>query len=111
MDPDDYFGPHRVNSFDFTLLFEQSILSLLPTGLFLLLVPLRLFLLRNNEKVSKIGILLWLKLVGDLESITAFTDHLGRGWLPCLLTDSLGRVVVSSEPDQDGHRRICTWHS
>lgn len=111
MNSDDHFGPHRANTFDFTILFEQSILSLLPTGLFLLLVPLRLFLLRNNEKVSKIGTILWLKLVGDLKSGTAFTDHLGRAWLLCLLTDSLSRVVVSSEPDQDGHRRICTWHS
>ncbi|CAG7555748.1 unnamed protein product [Fusarium equiseti] len=59
MDSDDRFGPHRANTFDFTILFEQSILSLLPTGLFLLLVPLRLFLLRNNENVSKIGTLLW----------------------------------------------------
>ncbi|KAH7198422.1 P-loop containing nucleoside triphosphate hydrolase protein [Fusarium flagelliforme] len=63
MDSDDNFGPHRAKTFDFTILFEQSILSLLPTGLFLLLVPLRLFLLRNNEKVSKIGTILWLKLV------------------------------------------------
>lgn len=32
---DDTFGPHLPGAFDFTLLFEQSILSLLPTTLFI----------------------------------------------------------------------------
>lgn len=109
MDADDDFGPHRAILFDFTILFEQSILSLLPTGLFLLLVPLKLFLLRNNEKLSRSGTLLWLKLVGELKSATAFADNVGRGWLLCLRTDSLGHVVVSIETDQDSHYRICTW--
>ena len=109
MDPDDRFGPRRANVFDFTILFEQSVLSLLPTGLFLLLVPLRLFLLRNNEKLSRNGTLLWLKLVGELKSATAYADNLGCGWLLCLLTDSLSCVVVSIETDQDSHCRICTW--
>ncbi|CAG1996834.1 unnamed protein product [Fusarium graminearum] len=63
MDSDNNFGPHRIGVFDFTVLFEQSILSLLPAALFLFLVPLRLFALRNNERVTELGILLWLKLV------------------------------------------------
>ncbi|OBS28224.1 hypothetical protein FPOA_02165 [Fusarium poae] len=62
MDSENNFGPHRVGVFDFTILFEQSILSLLPTALFLLLVPFRLFILRNNEKAVVLGTLLWLKL-------------------------------------------------
>ncbi|VTO84019.1 unnamed protein product [Fusarium graminearum] len=62
MDSDNNFGPHRIGVFDFTVLFEQSILSLLPAALFLFLVPLRLFALRNNERVTELGILLWLKL-------------------------------------------------
>nr|RBQ92112.1 hypothetical protein FVER53263_07622 [Fusarium verticillioides] len=63
MDADNAFGPQRAGVFDFTILFEQSILSLLPTGLFILLVPLRLYVLWNNERVTKPGPLLWAKIV------------------------------------------------
>jgi hypothetical protein len=72
MDSDNNFGPHRVGVFDFTILFEQSILSLLPTALFLLLVPLRLFVLRNNERATELGTLLWLKLVSILALYLSF---------------------------------------
>ena len=52
-DADDVFGP-IVNSscrqgFDFTLLFEQSILSIGPSVLLLLLVPVRLFSLYRSS--------------------------------------------------------------
>ena len=53
---DDTFGPSlRVcrGGFDFTLLFEESILSILPLSLVLLAIPLRvLFLLRRRVKVK-----------------------------------------------------------
>ncbi|KAF4432161.1 Canalicular multispecific organic anion transporter 2 [Fusarium acutatum] len=62
MDADNNFGPQRAGVFDFTILFEQSILSLLPTGLFILLVPLRLYVLWNNERATKSGSLLWVKI-------------------------------------------------
>ncbi|KAK1701087.1 putative ABC multidrug transporter [Colletotrichum godetiae] len=59
---DDYFGPQVRGYFDFTVLFEQSILSILPSALFILLVPIRITsLLRNNIRVDS-GKLLWLKL-------------------------------------------------
>lgn len=63
MDLDNNFGPRRAGLFDFTILFEQSILSLLPTGVFLLVVPLRLFVLWNHKRVTKSGAALWLKMV------------------------------------------------
>ncbi|SCO80934.1 related to multidrug resistance-associated protein [Fusarium oxysporum] len=63
MNADRVFGPQRAGVFDFTILFEQSILSLLPTGLFILLVPLRFYVLWNNERVTKSGPLLWAKMV------------------------------------------------
>ncbi|KAF5268054.1 hypothetical protein FOXYS1_1068 [Fusarium oxysporum] len=63
MNADKDFGPQRVGVFDFTILFEQSILSLLPTGLFILLVPLRFYVLWNNERVTKSEPLLWAKMV------------------------------------------------
>jgi ATP-binding cassette, subfamily C (CFTR/MRP), member 1 len=65
MDADNDFGPQRAGVFDFTILFEQSILSLLPTGLFILFVPLRLYVLWNNERVTRSGPLLWAKMVSN----------------------------------------------
>ncbi|KAF4779309.1 hypothetical protein HER10_EVM0002693 [Colletotrichum scovillei] len=65
---DDYFGPQVRGYFDFTILFEQSILSILPSALFILLVPVRISsLLRNGIRVRS-GRLLWLKLL----AVTAF---------------------------------------
>ncbi|GKT42621.1 ABC transporter atnG [Colletotrichum spaethianum] len=62
MSADDYFGPQVRGYFDFTVLFEQSILSILPTALFILLAPFRVtWLLRNDIRVRS-GTLLWLKL-------------------------------------------------
>lgn len=63
MSADNSFGPQRAGVFDFTILFEQSILSLLPTGLFILLVPLRLYVLWSNERATQSKPLLWAKMV------------------------------------------------
>ena len=53
---DDTFGPHAKScrgGFDFTLLFEESILSILPLGLLLLVVPFRIsYLFRRTIKVD-----------------------------------------------------------
>ncbi|OCK89464.1 putative multidrug resistance protein [Cenococcum geophilum 1.58] len=50
---DNVFGPVVASpcrhGFDFTLLFEQSILSIVPSSIFLLLVPLRLFWLYRSS--------------------------------------------------------------
>ncbi|KAF6831810.1 ABC multidrug transporter [Colletotrichum musicola] len=60
---DDYFGPQVNGYFDFTVLFEQSILSILPTALFILLAPCRIaWLLRQRDVSVRSGKLLWLKL-------------------------------------------------
>lgn len=60
---DNRFGPKLPGVFDFTLLFEQSILSLLPTALFILVTPLRVApLLRRASRVQP-GRLLWAKCV------------------------------------------------
>jgi ATP-binding cassette subfamily C (CFTR/MRP) protein 1 len=42
-----FVGPECRDGFDFTLVFEQSILVLLPAALLLVLAPVRLFRLRN----------------------------------------------------------------
>jgi ATP-binding cassette subfamily C (CFTR/MRP) protein 1 len=52
---DDSFGPHAVtcrDGFDFTLLFEESILSILPLSLILIVTPFRLsYLFKRQTKV------------------------------------------------------------
>ena len=54
LDADDAFGPIVISScrqgFDFTLLFEQSILSIVPSVILLLLIPVRLFSLYRLKK-------------------------------------------------------------
>ncbi|KAH0598736.1 hypothetical protein MHUMG1_04040 [Metarhizium humberi] len=48
---DDSFGPHLPGYFDFTLLFEQSLLSLVPTGIFLLAWPWRIRRLWRRKNI------------------------------------------------------------
>jgi hypothetical protein len=50
---DSYFGPQVepcLRSFDFTLRFENLFLSIAPSVLFLLIAPIRIFTLRNEQK-------------------------------------------------------------
>ncbi|KAI5198310.1 hypothetical protein E4T39_06866 [Aureobasidium subglaciale] len=56
-------SPHCQDGFDFTLLFEQSILSIGPSALLLLVYPVRLFQLHSRSKpVARPGVLAWIKL-------------------------------------------------
>lgn len=63
---DDTFGPYAGfcrGGFDFTLLFEESILSIVPLVLLIGVIPLRLlYLIRRSPKVEG-GFLLPSKLV------------------------------------------------
>lgn len=67
---DDSFGPHAGScrgGFDFTLLFEETILTLLPLALLVLALPFRgQFLLRKAKKIAKTNHLVTLKLVSSL---------------------------------------------
>jgi ATP-binding cassette, subfamily C (CFTR/MRP), member 1 len=63
---DDTFGPvvdDCVRTFDFTLLFEESILAILPSALLLLAAPVRLFSLCKRRNVVGGSALLLAKLV------------------------------------------------
>lgn len=64
---DDTFGPyageHCRGGFDFTLLFEEVFLSIVPIALLLGIAPFRIvYLWRKQTKVSK-SLLLFVKLV------------------------------------------------
>ncbi|KAM0429989.1 hypothetical protein ACHAPT_005995 [Fusarium lateritium] len=65
LDAEAGFGPAALYRFDFTLLFENSILSILPSILFLVLTPQRLFwltkqphkLTKNSQFILKLGLI------------------------------------------------------
>ncbi|MCX2962467.1 hypothetical protein, partial [Rodentibacter caecimuris] len=81
---DDVFGPRLPGAFDFTILFEQSILSLLPTAIFIILAPWRTLQISRRITVVRTGPLLWCKLVSGarqvLESIQLKAWLLIRGY-------------------------------
>lgn len=56
-------GPDVRGGFDFTLLFEESILSLLPIIIVLLVAPFRIFYLFKKENKLSTSKLLFTKLV------------------------------------------------
>lgn len=60
---DGLFGPQLAGSFDFTLLFEHSILSIIPSALFIIAAVMRLLYLLPSHFGVKNGWLLWLKTV------------------------------------------------
>jgi len=57
------FGPALKESFDLTLVFEQSILSSLPSAIFLAASPLRIGWLWKQEILVQGGQLVWAKIV------------------------------------------------
>lgn len=64
---DDTFGPWAGpvcrGGFDFTLLFEESILSILPQCIFLLILPIRIGQLMKEDVKVVPSLLRWLKVV------------------------------------------------
>ena len=63
---DTAFGPQLGQAFDFTLYFEQTILSILPSTLLLAVSALRIGLLARRKPGLRAGPLLWIKFVGPL---------------------------------------------
>ena len=112
MGNDNYFGPHLPGTFDFTILFEQSIFSLLPTALFIIVAPFRIFHLYHHETRVKAGTLLWSKLVSQLvreEYGRALIEAIGGSGCLSLFANSIDCIVVIvfDRPNQDFHRRSC----
>lgn len=52
--PHDAFGPTAHDRFDFTLLFQDTLLAIVPSVLLIVLVPLRIWILfKQRVKVSR----------------------------------------------------------
>lgn len=65
---DNSFGPVVSgcrNNFDFTLLFEQSVLTFIPAALLLLVAPLRLLQLHKSDVKTRPASISQLKLVSS----------------------------------------------
>jgi ATP-binding cassette, subfamily C (CFTR/MRP), member 1 len=64
---DNEFGPvvdQSIRTFDFTLLFEETILSILPSSIFIILSVLRLYVLSTKKTITSGYRLKTGKLVG-----------------------------------------------
>ena len=82
--------PQCRRTFDFTLLFEETIFSIAPSALFLLIVILRLSVLWKRPSRVQGGNLYKLKLVGLSSDIkTTKTDPRGGGLSSLRLTSIL----------------------
>lgn len=69
---DDDFGPKLPGYFDFTLVFEQSLFSLLPASVFILAAPYRIFQLWKRQTCVGSRKLLIAKLVRHVLNPLAF---------------------------------------
>lgn len=72
---DSMFGPQLAGHFDFTLLFEQIMLTIVPGGVIALAIPYYLRnVVRSTRQVGS-GLLLWLKLAVGLTLIATQTTN------------------------------------
>lgn len=73
---DNLFGPKLLGQFDFTLLFEQAMLSIVPGGVAVLTIPYYVQLRLRAPARVRPGILLWLKLAAGLTILAMHTASL-----------------------------------
>ena len=60
---DNSFGPQYGNSFDFTLLFDHSMFTIVPTALLITACPLYIYFRRRDPLQVERGRLFWAKMV------------------------------------------------
>ncbi|KAJ3498540.1 hypothetical protein NLG97_g1033 [Lecanicillium saksenae] len=58
---DDSFGPRLLGHFDFTLLFEHTMLHITPASIVVFATPFYLYTLFTSTAIVRAGILLWIK--------------------------------------------------
>ncbi|OAA69111.1 ABC transporter, transmembrane domain, type 1 [Cordyceps fumosorosea ARSEF 2679] len=63
---DDSFGPRLLGHFDFTLLFEHTMLHILPGSIVIFATPLYIYTLVNATAIVRSGYLLWIKLAAAI---------------------------------------------
>jgi hypothetical protein len=116
------FGPASCDgSFDFTLLFEQSILSIAPSAIFLCCLPVSLFKLHRVAPKFHASYVRTLKLVSSpasRESTQNPIDHHTRSlhpflWLLRYVCWRFGKLKLIRQPQQQCLRHVldylCLW--
>lgn len=71
---DDSFGPQLGSHFDFTLLFEHAVLTILPTSLCIVASPFYIVRYAKSPVCVASSLLLWAKLVSGLDLDMADRD-------------------------------------
>ncbi|PMB69507.1 ABC transporter C family member 8 [Beauveria bassiana] len=59
---DDSFGPRLLGHFDFTLLFEHTMLHIIPASVIVFAMPFYIYTLFHGTNVVRSGVLLWIKI-------------------------------------------------
>ncbi|KAM3534221.1 hypothetical protein MY4038_002461 [Beauveria bassiana] len=59
---DDSFGPRLLGHFDFTLLFEHTMLHIIPASVIVFATPFYIYTLFHGTNVVRSGVLLWIKI-------------------------------------------------
>lgn len=110
---DNYFGPQLPGVFDFTILFEQSILSLLPACIFIVLAPLRISTLVHRETVVLSRKLFWSKQVRTYSRQLQLVLTVAGCCCRILLSSNYPRSAMGSTihtQDKDVPCRSRSWH-
>lgn len=100
MASDTSFGPGTGASFDFTLLFDHAILSIIPSALMILLAPVFILHYRRQTEVILASALLWNKIVSfGFDASNALKIILTQSWAGLLYVTprSSGRKLSALE--------------
>ncbi|OAA42906.1 ABC transporter, transmembrane domain, type 1 [Beauveria brongniartii RCEF 3172] len=66
---DEAFGPVSASRLDFTLLFEHTVLGILPTGLLLATTPLYFYICARRPVYTRTGFILWAELAASISLV------------------------------------------
>ncbi|KAM3466990.1 hypothetical protein NHJ6243_000387 [Beauveria neobassiana] len=86
---DEAFGPVSASRLDFTLLFEHTVLGILPTGLLLATTPLYFYICTRRPLYTRTGYILWAELV-SFSYPSPLLFQLMRRILDCISNDDAG---------------------
>lgn len=103
---DNSFGPQYGTSFDFTLLFDHSMFTIVPTALLITACPLYIWFRRRDAVQVERGRLFWSKMVCNVyrPHITLFPSYLRMSVVRCICP--LRRPGSTAHPLDHLRRRL-----
>lgn len=100
-DPDNFHAASCTRQFDFALIFEQSILSILPASLFIIFGILRVYVLHGKEKKTRFGKGVFAKTVCVLPRTSLATTKAQQGLCLVLSGLNVALCVLWSQQSRD----------